>query len=80
MSNDPEFWGYQRGPRGERRRCKKCGRLESDRTCPHGDEFKMKFSGTVVRKLLVEGGTPPPEMIRPEVFQAQKDFDNPFIE
>jgi ATP sulfurylase len=40
----------------------------------------MKFSGTVVRKLLVEGGTPPPEMIRPEVFQAQKEFDNPFIE
>jgi sulfate adenylyltransferase len=66
--------------RGDFFYCKTCARLESERTCPHGDDVKMKFSGTVVRKLLVEGGTPPPEMIRPEVFQAQKDFDNPFIE
>lgn len=66
--------------RGDFFHCKTCRRLESERTCPHGDDVKMKFSGTVVRKLLVEGGTPPPEMIRPEVFQAQKEFDNPFIE
>jgi ATP sulfurylase len=42
--------------------------------------MKIKFSGTVVRKLLTEGGSPPPEMIRPEVFSAQKEFDNPFVE
>jgi sulfate adenylyltransferase len=66
--------------RGDFFHCKKCHRLESERTCPHGDEYKMKFSGTVVRKMLVEGGRPPEEMIRPEVFDAQKHFDNPFIE
>jgi sulfate adenylyltransferase len=66
--------------RGDFFHCKKCHRLESERTCPHGDEHKIKFSGTVVRKMLVEGGTPPEEMIRPEVFSAQKQFDNPFTE
>ena len=66
--------------RGDFFHCRKCHRLESERTCPHGDEYKMKFSGTVVRKMLVDGGTPPEEMIRPEVFNAQKQFDNPFVE
>jgi sulfate adenylyltransferase len=66
--------------RGDFFHCTKCGALESERTCPHGDEYRIKFSGTVVRKLLTEGGTPPEEMIRPEVFEAQKQFDNPFVE
>ncbi len=65
--------------RGDFFHCKRCHRLESERTCPHGEEHKIHFSGTVVRKMLVEGGTPPEEMIRPEVFAAQKEFDNPFI-
>jgi len=65
--------------RGDFFHCKRCRRLESDRTCPHGEEHKIHFSGTVVRKMLVEGGTPPEEMIRPEVFDAQKQFDEPFI-
>jgi sulfate adenylyltransferase len=65
--------------RGDFFHCKVCRRLESDRTCPHGEEHKIHFSGTVVRKMLVEGGTPPEEMIRPEVFDAQKQFDEPFI-
>jgi sulfate adenylyltransferase len=66
--------------RGDFFHCKKCRRLESERTCPHGDDQKIKFSGTVIRKMLVEGGTPPPELIRPEVFEAQKQIDNPFVE
>jgi sulfate adenylyltransferase len=66
--------------RGDFFHCKKCHRLESDRTCPHGDDMKIHFSGTIVRKLLTEGGTPPEEMIRPEVFEAQRGFDNPFVE
>jgi sulfate adenylyltransferase len=65
--------------RGDFFHCKKCRRLESERTCPHGDEEKIKFSGTVIRKMLVEGGTPPPELFRPEVFDALKHFENPFV-
>jgi sulfate adenylyltransferase len=66
--------------RGDFFHCKKCRRLESERTCPHGDDQKIKFSGTIIRKMLVEGGTPPPELIRPEVFEAQKHIENPFVE
>ena len=66
--------------RGDFFHCKKCRRLESERTCPHGDDQKIKFSGTIIRKMLVEGGTPPPELIRPEVFEAQKQIKNPFVE
>ena len=66
--------------RGDFFHCKICGRLESERTCPHADEHKIKFSGTVIRKMLVEGGSPPPEIIRPEVFSAQRQFDKPFVE
>ncbi|MGQ9603655.1 MAG: sulfate adenylyltransferase [bacterium] len=66
--------------RGDFFHCKKCNRLESERTCPHPDEFKIMFSGTIIREMLVEGGTPPPEIIRPEVFQALKKIKNPFVE
>jgi sulfate adenylyltransferase len=66
--------------RGDFFHCKTCRRLESERTCPHGDDQKIKFSGTVIRKMLVEGGTPPPELIRPEVFEAQRQFEKPFVE
>jgi sulfate adenylyltransferase len=66
--------------RGDFFHCKKCRRLESERTCPHGDDQKIKFSGTVIRKMLVEGGTPPPELFRPEVFDALKHFEKPFVE
>jgi ATP sulfurylase len=33
----------------------------------------------VIRKMLVEGGTPPPELFRPEVFDALKHFEKPFV-
>jgi sulfate adenylyltransferase len=66
--------------RGDFFHCRRCARLESERTCPHGDEHKIKFSGTVIRKMLLEGGSPPPEIIRPEVFKAQRQFENPFVE
>lgn len=66
--------------RGDFFHCKKCNRLESERTCPHPEEFKIQFSGTIIRKMLVEGGTPPAEIIRPEVFEALREIDNPFVD
>jgi len=66
--------------RGDFFHCKKCAQLESERTCPHADEQKIKFSGTVIRKMLVEGGSPPPEIFRPEVFEALRQIKNPFVE
>jgi sulfate adenylyltransferase len=66
--------------RGDFFHCKKCAQLESERTCPHADDQKIKFSGTVIRKMLVEGGSPPPEIFRPEVFEALRQIKNPFVE
>lgn len=59
--------------------CKKCGHLASERTCPHDESQHIKFSGTKIRELLRNKQTPPGEIMRPEVFQALLEEDNPFV-
>jgi len=66
--------------RGDFFYCRKCRQLASDRTCPHDDAEHLNFSGTVLRKMLIEGETPPPELMRPEVFEVQRQFEKPFVE
>ena len=60
--------------------CKKCGGVANPKTCPHGDEYHITFSGTKIRKMLLNGEVPPPELMRPEVAEAILSFDNPFVE
>ena len=66
--------------RGDFWYCKRCGRVASNRTCPHPEEYRLSFSGTKIRKMITEGQAPPPEIMRPEVFQVIRQFDNPFVE
>ena len=66
--------------RGDFFHCSKCSRLESERTCPHPDEEKIFFSGSKIRQMIAEGTPPPPEIYRPEVFEAQRQFDSPFVD
>jgi sulfate adenylyltransferase len=47
--------------------CKLCGRVASEKTCPHGSENRLVLSGTKVRELLRSGSDLPPEFTRPEV-------------
>jgi sulfate adenylyltransferase len=60
--------------------CKRCAGIASEKTCPHGEEDKLSFSGTKLRKMFSEGEVPPKEFMRPEVAQAIMKFPRPFVE
>jgi len=47
--------------------CYKCDGMASLRTCPHGKEDRVLLSGTMLRKLLSEGGEIPDHFGRDEV-------------
>jgi sulfate adenylyltransferase len=59
--------------------CKKCGSVVNEKTCPHGEEHCIKFSGTKIRKMLIKGQHPPKEMMRPEVVDIILRSGNPFV-
>lgn len=60
--------------------CKKCGGVANERVCPHGEEHRLRFSGTKVREMLRRGERVPPEILRPEVAEVIARFENPFVE
>ena len=59
--------------------CKKCGGVENDKICPHGEEHHINFSGTKMRGLLMKGERPSSEMMRPEVVDAILKQPEPFV-
>ena len=66
--------------RGDFWYCKKCAQVASDRTCPHGEEDQIAFSGTIIRKGITEGAAVPPEVMRPEVMDIIREFAQPFVD
>jgi len=50
--------------------CKKCGGIVSAKTCPHGEQDRVIFSGTEVRRRLETGEPIPAEFTRPEVYRV----------
>lgn len=66
--------------RGDFWYCRRCQRVASNRTCPHGEEHQISFSGTRIRQMILNGQAPPPEIMRPEVYEAIRRFPNPFVE
>jgi sulfate adenylyltransferase len=53
--------------------CRQCGRVASEKTCPHGPEHRLVLSGTRVRELLRDGADLPPEFTRPEIAEILRE-------
>ena len=54
--------------------CRRCDGIVTEKTCPHGDQFKVDISGTELRAFLRNGQTPPTEYMRPEITNALLDL------
>jgi sulfate adenylyltransferase len=54
--------------------CHKCDGMASLRTCPHGKEDRVLLSGTMLRKLLSEGGEIPDHFGRDEVLAILREY------
>jgi sulfate adenylyltransferase len=54
--------------------CYKCDGMASLRTCPHAKEDRVLLSGTMLRKLLSEGGEIPDHFGRDEVLVILREY------
>jgi len=54
--------------------CYRCRGMASMKTCPHGKDDRLLLSGTMLRKILSEGGDPPEDFSRPEVLAILKEY------
>ena len=54
--------------------CHKCDGMASLRTCPHEKEERVLLSGTMLRKMLSEGGDLPDHFGRDEVVAILRDY------
>ncbi|MCF8110404.1 MAG: sulfate adenylyltransferase [Desulfobacteraceae bacterium] len=54
--------------------CHKCDGMASLKTCPHSKEDRVILSGTMLRKLLSEGGRIPDHFGREEVLDILRDY------
>jgi len=54
--------------------CFKCDGMASLRTCPHGKEDRVLLSGTMLRKMLSEGGEIPDHFGRDEVLAILREY------
>ena len=82
MFDKPEFADLDIKPvsiRGDFWYCNKCERVSSDRTCPHGEADQVPFSGSLIRNGIVNGVAPDSHVMRLEVFEVIRSFEDPFV-
>ena len=60
--------------------CKKCNSVVNEKTCPHTTEHHVNFSGSQIRKTLLDGTKPPSLQMRPEVTEIILNHAQPFVE
>lgn len=54
--------------------CFKCDGMATGKTCPHGKDDRLAVSGTMLRKVLSEGGEVPDHFSRPEVLAILREY------
>ncbi|KSW10774.1 sulfate adenylyltransferase [Pyrodictium occultum] len=59
--------------------CRKCGQVVNEKICPHGEEYRVRISGTRLREMLRRGERPPEYMMRPEVAEVVLRHPDPFV-
>ena len=59
--------------------CKRCISLANEKTCPHRSSDHLPFSGTLMRRLIDDGESPPKELLRPEVAAVIRQSKDPFV-
>jgi len=59
--------------------CRKCGGMVNEKICPHEDKYRIRISGTKLRKMIREGRIPPEYMMRREVAEVIISSKDPFV-
>lgn len=54
--------------------CERCDGMASARTCPHEERYRLRLSGTKLRKALSEGLPIPEHFSRPEVLAVLREY------
>ena len=60
--------------------CKKCLSVVNEKTCPHGNQEHIDFSGTKIREMLLRKEVPPEELVRPEVSKIILGWESPYVD
>lgn len=60
--------------------CRKCGGVVNAKICNHDEQFRERISGTNLRTIISNGKAPPEHIMRKEVYEAIRSFENPFVE
>ncbi|MET1128112.1 MAG: sulfate adenylyltransferase [Thermoproteota archaeon] len=59
--------------------CRKCGQMVNEKICPHPEEYRVRISGTELRRMITSGRKPPEYMMRPEVAEVVLKHPSPFV-
>lgn len=60
--------------------CRKCKGVVNEKICPHGKEEHIYYSGTEIRKMILNGERPSDIIMRKEVADIILSYKKPFIE
>ncbi|MCZ6725479.1 MAG: sulfate adenylyltransferase [Thaumarchaeota archaeon] len=59
--------------------CSKCASVATEKTCPHGEDTRSNFSGTLLRDVLQKKGDSALNLVRPEVLEVIQKWEDPFV-